>query len=204
MKVITLTALVSLALAPLASTHADTLAVTFTGTVDYASLQTTSNAGYGDGGAISGGFTFDTVSGVLSNLTLGTYSAPDGSVAGSALFSGNTDVIGQQGNYVTNGDARNTSISFDLSALGNGFTSTTIEDLLLNGGSQIDFTGAASAGFPSTVTYYDGASDGTGITRVGAYLTGLSATVVPLPASGWLAGSAALGLVAVARRRRAA
>ena len=31
-----------------------------------------------------------------------------------------------------------------------------------------------------------------------------AATVVPLPGSGWLAGSAALGLMAVARRRRAA
>jgi hypothetical protein len=203
-KVTALIALASLSLAPLTSTLADTLAVTFTGTVDYNSLSTTANSGYSDGSAITGGFLFDTVSGEVSSLTLGTYSAPNGSEAGSAALSAGTDLFVKQGAYVTAGDARNTSITVDFSALGTGFTSTTIEDLLLNGASQIDFTGAASQGFPSTVNYYDGAADGTGITQVGAYLTSVAATVVPLPGSGWLAGSAALGLVAVARRRRAA
>lgn len=197
--------LIAVAAATLSATPslADTIDVTFTGTVSSA-LGTTANSGYVDGQAISGGFFIDSVTGAVTGATLGSYAAP--AVTGTSNLS-STDAIYAQGQHASAGDPRNTSINVDFSAL----TSFTGTNPGTNPGTfltqtpsvlaqLIDFTGATSA-FPSTVTYYDGDLAAQTVTRVDAYLTGVSATYVPLPASAWLLGTGLLGLLGVARRR---
>jgi hypothetical protein len=68
---------------------------------------------------------------------------------------------------------------------------------------QIDFTGAASQ-FPSTATFYMATASGTTITDVTAYLTGVTAQVVPLPSSLWLLLTGGASIFVLAHRRRAA
>ncbi len=190
--------------------HAEVIDVTYTGTIYFAesasadptTLQNFANA---SGETITGSFTFDTVSDVVSNAmlgnsTLGLYGVP--AVAGSANLS-STDAIYVQGTNAGVNGPRNTSISVDLSAL-TSFAGTDPGAFLLQGTSalaqQVDFTGASSA-FPSTVIYYDGASDGSDITQIDAYLTDATVSVVPLPGALWLFGSGLAGLAALGRRR---
>ena len=198
----------SLVLAPVAATllagtsFASVLDVTYTGTVSSA-LGTTANSGYTDGQVITGQFFIDTTTDVVSGSSLGVFAAP--ATAGTASLSA-SDAIFTQAQYASAGAATNQSISVDLSAL-SSFTGTDPGAFLSQDpatlASLIDFTGAASA-FPSTVMYYQGNADGTGITAVDAFLTNLTVTAVPLPAPVWLMLSGLAGLAVVARRRQPA
>lgn len=156
---------------------ASPIQVSFTGTVSVNALGTTANTGYADGQSISGQFFIDSVTGIVSGATLGTYSAAtdNGDYEISALSSTN-DAIFSQGAFDSGGAASNDSVVVDLSAA-TGFAATTPLALLLQNATalqqQINFSGASSS-FPSTATFYSGASNGTGITAVYAYLTSLT------------------------------
>lgn len=151
--------------------------VNFTGTVSVAALGTTANSGYTEGQSISGQFFIDSVSGVVSGATLGSYSAAtDNGDAQISAFSSTNDAIFSQGAFDSGGASSNDSIIVDLSAA-SSFSATSPVSLLLQNASalqqQINFSGAGTS-FPSTVAFYSGAGNGTGITAVYAYLTSLT------------------------------
>lgn len=210
MKRTMLIAAASLSLAASASARAETIDVTFTGIVS-AALGTTSNSGYTDGQTISGNFYLDSETQSVTGATLGSFLAPatdlsQGSSNPTPASLSSTDAIFTQGIHADgSGSGRNTSITVDFSALGS-FTGSDPYAFLKQDpatlASLIDFTGSASA-FPSTVTYYDGDAAATNFTNLSAYINGISVSVVPLPAAGWLLGSGMIGLLALGRRRQA-
>jgi hypothetical protein len=197
---------------------ANEIELTYTGIVSYAG-GTTANSGYADGSAISGSLFVDTNTDVVTGATLGTFTAPNGVVPGSVAFTpSGSDVIFQQGQYVSNGDPLNNSVSVDLSSASGLYPITDIGALLsqdnatLN--SQIDFTAGAPGqylnelylagdGYGSAVTLLSAAGSATNQTEVVAYLESVTATPVPLPASAWLMFAGAAGLLGFARRRTA-
>lgn len=151
--------------------------VNFTGTVSVNALGTTTNSGYTDGESIGGQFFIDSVTGVVSGATLGTYgaAADNGDYQVSALSS-TSDAIFSQGAFDSGGASSNDSVIVDLSAATSFSASTPLALLLQNASTlqaQVNFSGASSS-FPSTATFYSGASNATGITAVHAYLTSLT------------------------------
>jgi hypothetical protein len=183
---------------------ASTIEVNYTGTVSYA-LGTTANSGYTDGQSISGEFFLDSVTGIVSGSTLGSFSAPANNGVSSPSSLSPTDAIYVQGAFASGGAPSNNSITVDFSAL-TSFSGSDPAAFLLQSptalAQQIDFTGAASS-FPSTATFYLATAGGTNITDLSAYLSGVTAAVVPLPNSLWLLMSAAAGLAALRRPRGA-
>ncbi len=196
---------------------ASEIELSYTGIVSYAG-GTTANSGYADGSAISGQLFVDTVTDVVTGATLGVYTAPNGVVPGSAAVTpDSSEAIFQQGQYVTNGDPVNQSISLLLSSLTGTFPTTDIGTLVSqdNGtlNSQIDFSaggagqnllplGQAGDGFGSAVTFLSANGDGSNQTELTAYLENVTATPVPLPASAWLLLAGGGGLLGFSRRRR--
>ncbi len=157
-------------------TSASPIQVNVTGTVSIAALGTTANSGYTEGQAISGQFTIDSVTGIVTNATLGTYSAAadDGDSQISSSSSTN-DMIFTQGAFDSGGASSNDSITVDFSTL-TSFSGTPVNFLLQSPSAlaqQIDFTGAGSS-FPSTATFYSAPANGTGITAVRAYLNSVT------------------------------
>jgi hypothetical protein len=216
---ITTSAIIAAVAAAVASgtAMATQIELTYTGIVSYAG-GSTANSGYTDGSTISGQLLFDTATDVVTGATLGVFAAPNGLVAGSANLN-STDAIFQQGQYATNGDPRNNSITVDLSAAGTGYSVTSLGTLLTQNNamlySEIDFTAgtlgqylnaqySAGDGFGSTATFLEANADGTNQTEVVAYLESVTAGApVPLPASGWLLVAGAGGLLGFSRRRKA-
>lgn len=184
---------------------ASTIGVNFTGTVSFAE-GTTSNSGYTDGQSISGQFFLNSVTGIVSGSALGIYSAPANNGVSSPSSLSSTDAIYVQGAFASGGAPSNDSITVDFSAL-NSFSGSDPAAFLLQSpaalAQQIDFTGAASQ-FPSTATFYMATASGTTITDVTAYLTGVTAQVVPLPSSLWLLLTGGASIFVLAHRRRAA
>jgi hypothetical protein len=160
-----------------AAASASPIQVNFAGTVSIAGLGTTANAGYADGQSVTGQFFIDSVTGVVSGATLGSFSASaDNGDAQISVFSSTNDVIFSQGAFNSGGAASNSSITLDLSTLKAPTTSTAVGFLLQSPSAlaqQVDFTGSGSS-FPSMATYYNGAGNGSGITAVRAYLTSLT------------------------------
>lgn len=148
--------------------------VNFSGSVSVAALGTTSNSGYVEGQAISGQFTIDSVTGIVSGATLGTFTAPaDTGDSQVAVFSSTNDAIFSQGAFDSGGASANNSIVVDFSTL-TSFTSSSPVNFLLQNLStlaqQVDLTGASSS-FPSTATYLSSDGSANGVTLVRAYLT---------------------------------
>ena len=189
-----------------APAFATTLQVSFTGTVTNdpgIGDGTTANSGYSIGQLISGSFLIDTTTDIVSGAKLGIYGAPAttaGNPLGVAGIS-STDAIFQQGLWSSAGDASNTSITVDFSAL-NSFIDTDPSAFLQNAAdlNGSDFTGAASP-FPSFARYSTSDASGNNPLAVTAYLDGVSVTPVPLPGALWLFGSGAAALFGAARRK---
>jgi hypothetical protein len=156
---------------------ASPIQVTFTGTVSVAALGTTTNSGYTEGQSISGQFFIDSVTGLVSGATLGTFSAAsDNGDSEVSAFSSTNDLIFSQGAFDSGGASSNDSVTIDLSTL-TSFTATSPVTFLLQSptalAQQIDFTGANST-FPSTATFYSAPANGSGITAVRAYLSAIT------------------------------
>lgn len=184
---------------------ASTIEVNYTGTVSY-TAGTTANSGYADGASISGQFFINSATGVVSGSTLGTYAAPADIGVSSPSSLSSTDAIYIQGEYYSAGAPLNETISVDFSAL-TSYTGSDPAAFLLQSpatlASLIDFNGAGDP-FASTATFYKADGAGNNVTDVTAYLTGLTAEVVPLPSAVWLMLSGGASLLAFARRRRTA
>ncbi len=167
---------VALALSVSRFTSASPIQVNVTGTVSVTGLGSTTNAGYIDGQTIGGQFVIDSVTGLVSGATLGTFSAAaDSGDSQIAALSSTNDFIFTQGAYDSGGASTNDSVTFDFSTL-SSFSGTPVNFLLQPAATlsqQIDFTGANSS-FPSTATFYSGAANGSGITAVRAYLTSIT------------------------------
>jgi hypothetical protein len=187
---------------------ASTLQVSFTGTVTNdpnISDGTTDNSGYTIGELISGSFLIDTTTDIVSSAKLGIYSAPPTS-AGNPLGVGSissTDAVFQQGLWSGAGDASNTSVTVDFSAL-SSFTATDPIAFLQSPAAlaQSDFTGAQSS-FPSFARYSVSDASGDNLLAVSAYLDSASVTPVPLPGALWVFGSGVAALLGAARRSKA-
>jgi hypothetical protein len=156
---------------------ASPIQVNFSGTVSIAALGTTANSGYTEGQSISGQFFIDSVTGLVSGATLGSFSAgADNGDSEVSAFSSTNDLIFSQGAFDSGGAPSNDSVTVDLSTL-TSFTATSPVTFLLQSqtalAQQIDFTGANSS-FPSTATFYSAPANGSGITAVRAYLTGIT------------------------------
>jgi hypothetical protein len=155
---------------------ASPIQVNVAGTVSVAALGTTANSGYSEGQPISGQFIIDSVTGIVSGATLGSFSAAtDSGDSQIAALSSTNDMIFSQGAFDSGGASTNDSITIDFSTL-TSFSGTPVNFLLQPAATlaqQIDFTGASSS-FPSTATFYSGAANGSGITAVRAYLTSLT------------------------------
>jgi hypothetical protein len=179
------------ALAVGASATAAPILVNFTGTVSVAALGTTANSGYTEGQSITGQFTIDSVTGIVSGATLGAFSAAvDAGDSQISALSSTNDMIFTQGAYDSGGATTNDSINVDFSTL-TSFSGTPVNFLLQSPATlaqQIDFTGANSS-FPSTATFYSAPANGTGITAVRAYLTSITVDAASVTASASSVGS---------------
>jgi hypothetical protein len=176
---------VALAVAAARLAAASPIQVDVAGTVSVAALGTTSDSGYTEGQAISGQFVVDSVTGLVSSATLGTFSAAaDNGDSQIAALSSTNDFIFTQGAYDSGGASTNDSVTIDFSTL-TSFSGTPVNFLLQPQATlsqQIDFTGANSS-FPSTATFYSGAANGSGITAVRAYLTSITVDAASVTAS---------------------
>jgi hypothetical protein len=164
---------------------ASPITVNFAGTVSVAALGTTANSGYANGQAISGQFVIDSVTGIVSGATLGTFSAAaDSGDSQIAALSSSNDFIFSQGAYDSGGASSNDSVTVDFSTL-SSFSGTPVNFLLQPPATlsqQIDFTGANSS-FPSTATFYSAPANANSITAVRVYLTSLTVDAAAVTAS---------------------
>ena len=198
MKTTPLLGLVVLAAVVATPARATVINAVFTGTV-------TSQTGTATaiGAAVTGQFTYDTATSAFSGFTIAGVPVSAG-FASTASFTPDqlTALYKAQISPVSQGGTVNNTFFLDLEGI-TKFPAGGAVALLTNAAqlaTNLDLANDPASVSPSTFGYYLGNSDGTNVRQVSADLTGISATVVPEPATLAVLGVAVFGFGVLRRR----